>query len=96
MLRTFHPMPAFSHTAEITCFLDKDHTAQGLGERVLNFLEREGRQQGITTILANISSLNTGSIHFYRKNGFKECGRFEKVGQKNGQFFDTVWMQKML
>lgn len=96
MLRTFNPMPAFSHTAEITYFIDIDHTGKGLGKILLEFLEREGQKRGITTILANISSLNTGSINFHKKNGFIECGRFVKVGQKKGQIFDTVWMQKML
>jgi phosphinothricin acetyltransferase len=96
MLRTFNPMPVFSHTAEITYFIDKDHTGKGLGKALLEFLEREGRERGITTILANISSFNSGSIHFHKNNGFIECGRFKKVGKKNGQIFDTVWMQKML
>jgi phosphinothricin acetyltransferase len=96
MLRTFNQMPAFSRTAEITYFIDNDHTGKGLGKTLLEFLEREGRERGIATILANISSLNTGSIHFHKNNGFVEAGRFKKVGKKNGQIFDTVWMQKML
>ena len=96
MLRTFNPMPAFSHTAEITYFINIDHTGKGLGRNLLEFLEREGRKSGITNILANISSLNTGSINFHENNGFTECGRFKKVGKKKGQLFDAVWMQKML
>jgi phosphinothricin acetyltransferase len=96
MLRTDNPVPAFSHTSEITYFIDSDHTGKELGKTLLEFLEREGRERGITTILANISSLNTGSISFHKNNGFTECGRFKKVGKKNGQIFDTVWMQKML
>jgi phosphinothricin acetyltransferase len=96
MLRTFNPMPAFSHTAEITYFIDSDHTGKGLGKTLLEFLEREGRERGIMTVLANISSLNTDSINFHKNNAFIECGRFKKVGKKNGQIFDTVWMQKML
>ncbi len=74
----------------------KDQNGKGLGKILLEFLEREERERGITTILVNISSLNTGSINFYENNGFTECGRIKKVGNKNGQIFDTVWMQKML
>lgn len=96
MLRTFNPMPAFSHTAEITYFIGSDHTGKGLGKTLLEFLQRQGLERGIITILANISSLNTGSINFHKNNGFIECGRFLKVGKKKGQIFDTVWMQKML
>jgi phosphinothricin acetyltransferase len=96
MLRQFHPIPAFSHTVEITYFIDIDYTGKGFGKALLKFLEQGARERGITTILANISSLNTGSINFHKNNGFIECGRFKKVGKKNGRIFDTVWMQKML
>ena len=96
MLRTHNPMPTFSQTAEVTYFIHPDHTGVGLGKMLLSFLEKGAVEKGITNILANISSLNPRSIEFHQKNGFKECGRFRKVGKKNGQEFDTVWMQKML
>ena len=96
MLRAHNPMPVFSHTAEITYFLHPDHTGKGLGKRLLEFLETEGRGKGITIILANISSLNPGSVKFHRQNGFMECGRFRNIGKKNGQLFDTIWMEKTL
>jgi L-amino acid N-acyltransferase YncA len=96
MLRAHNPMPAFSHAAEITYFLDPEHTGKGLGRTMLEFLEKEGLKKGITTILACISSLNPGSINFHRNNGFIECGRFRDIGKKKGEIFDTVWMQKMI
>jgi phosphinothricin acetyltransferase len=95
MLRTHNPMPTFSQTAEVTYFIHPDYTGVGLGKMLLSFLEKGAVEKGITNILANISSLNPRSIEFHQKNGFKECGRFRKVGKKNGQEFDTVWMQKM-
>lgn len=95
-LRAHNPMPVFSQTAEIAYFMHPDYTGKGLGKMLLAFLEKGGRKKGITNILASISSLNTKSIEFHKKNGFTECGRFMKVGRKNGRDFDTVWMQKML
>ena len=96
MLRTHNPMPTFSLTAEVTYFIHPDHTGKGLGKMLLSSLEKGAVKKGITNILANISSLNSRSIEFHQKNGFIECGRFKKVGMKNGQEFDTIWMQKML
>ncbi|MEW6380946.1 MAG: N-acetyltransferase family protein [bacterium] len=69
---------------------------KGIGTALLRRLLDEGKSQGIRTVLANISSLNEASIRFHQKHGFVECGRFKAVCRKNGQFFDTVWMQKML
>lgn len=96
MLRVHNPITAFSQTAEVTYFIHPDHTRKGLGTLMLDFLEKRAIQKGIKTILASISSLNPQSINFHQKNGFIECGRFNKVGKKKGRQFDTIWMQKML
>lgn len=94
MLRPHNQMPAFRHTAEVTCFISPDLTGQGIGGRVLERLEAEGRKAGIRNILACISSKNEGSIRFHARAGFTQCGRFTNAGKKWGAFFDTVWMQK--
>jgi len=96
MLRAHRPIPEFRHAAEIMYFLHPDHLGKGLGRMLLQYLEEEGRRQGITTILAHISSRNPLSLRFHLRNGFLQCGRFEGVGKKHGLSFDTVWMQKML
>ena len=96
MLRTHNPRPAFAETADVTYFIKAEHTGKGLGKLLLQFLETEGRKKGIRNILANISSLNPGSIDFHLGNGFIECGYFKEVGKKKGRFFDTIWMQKKL
>ena len=69
---------------------------KGIGKRLLDHLEENGRVQGITCLLACISSRNPGSITFHARNGFAECGRFKAVAEKKGVSFDTVWMQKMI
>jgi L-amino acid N-acyltransferase YncA len=93
-LRSYHPAPAFRHTAEITYFIHPDHTRRGLGTKILNHLIQEAKKINITIILANISSLNEISLNFHRQHGFSESGRFHGVGEKFGQKFDVIWMQK--
>lgn len=96
LLRAYHAFPVFSRTAFITCFIKPGLTGKGIGTRILEYLVSQGREMGITSILADISSLNPQSINFHRKNGFRECGRFEGVGVKNGKVFDVVYMQRQL
>ncbi|MFA4876711.1 MAG: N-acetyltransferase family protein [Methanoregula sp.] len=96
LLRPYSPMPTFCHTAEITYFIRPELTGKGLGSRMLDHLQKKAEEQGITTILASISSLNEGSIRFHERHGFVECGRFLKVAEKKGFVFDTVWMQIFL
>lgn len=96
LLRPHNPIPAFSETAEITYFVKPGYTNQGIGSLMLEFLLQGARNRGLSSILAGISSLNEVSINFHKKNGFIECGRFQRIGRKHGQTFDVVWMQKML
>ena len=95
-LRPYSPHSTFAHTAQITCFLDPAHTRKGIGTAVLHQLENAASAQGITKILAHISSRNPASHAFHAKHGFVECGRFPGIGRKWGEPFDIVWMIKSL
>ena len=96
MLRPYNPMPAFSSVAELTCFISLTHTRAGLGTAILEHLISNAKKKEIRTILANISSRNTGSIAFHERQGFKKCGCFREIGRKRGEPFDVIWMQKMI
>jgi phosphinothricin acetyltransferase len=95
-LRPFRNSETFRRTAEITYFILPEHTRKGLGTKLLQVLERKANEMNITTLLANISSLNNQSLKFHAKNGFRRCGTFRKIGRKFGKDFDVVWMQKFL
>jgi phosphinothricin acetyltransferase len=92
-LSPIHPAATVRRAAQLAYFLAPGHTGQGLGSRLLQALIDAGRQMGVDTFLAHISSLNEGSIRFHLRHGFTECGRFRRVGTKHGQDFDMVWMQ---
>ena len=95
-LRAFIPFDTMKRTATITYFILPEYTRKGIGTAILEHLIEKAKKMGIDTILANISSLNEKSINFHLKNGFREVGRFKKVGKKFGRDFDVVWMQKMI
>jgi phosphinothricin acetyltransferase len=95
-LRAYSPHATFAHTAQSTIFLDPEHTRAGIGTEVLLHLEEGARSQGITRILAHISSRNPASIAFHYKHGFAHCGRFPGIGRKWGEPFDVIWMVKTL
>ena len=93
-LRPYSPFPTFSRAAEITNFISPEYTRIGIGQQILDRLLDQARRMGIATILASISSLNSASLAFHKKNGFVECGRFVGIGRKMGQAFDVVWTQR--
>ncbi len=96
MLRPYSPFPAFSGAAEISYFLTQGCTGHGIGRLMLDHLVSEARAKGLRTILANVSSLNEGSMRFHLKHGFVRCGTLQAIGCKNGREFDVVYFQLML
>lgn len=96
LLRSHHPMPAFSRAAEISIFIHPECKGNGIGRSLSLRLVGEAKKMGITSILASISSRNDESITFHGRLGFRECGRFKAIGRKWGEDFDVVWMQRIL
>ncbi|MGD9100691.1 MAG: GNAT family N-acetyltransferase [Anaerolineae bacterium] len=92
-LSSYHPADSFRRTTKIAYFIMPEHTGKGLGATILEKLVAQAREQEIEIILANISSRNEGSLRFHCRHGFRECGRFRRIGQKFGKDFDVVWMQ---
>lgn len=95
-LRPHHSADSFRRAAEITYFILPGHTRQGLGTAILELFVEQAGALGVDTILACVSSKNSESLKFHGKSGFRECGRFVKVGRKFGEDFDAVWLQKRL
>jgi phosphinothricin acetyltransferase len=96
MLRPYSPIPAFSRTSELSCFLDPGYKGMGIGTMILEALEDGARQMGITSILATVSSLNEESLRFHFAWGFARQGVLDGIGWKKGRSFDVVLLQKML
>lgn len=96
LLRPYHFIQAFKHTAETSYFILPEFVGKGLGSKLLSLLTEETKSLDIRVLLANISSLNTPSLNFHLNHGFIECGRFQNIGTKFGKGFDVVWMQKFI
>ena len=96
LLRPIHPASSLRRTAEVTYFISPTFTRHGIGSALLSHLVERAKKMGIDSLVASISSKNPQSIAFHKKNGFCECGRFQRAGRKNGEDFDIVWMQNHL
>ncbi|MCC8153778.1 MAG: N-acetyltransferase family protein [Tannerellaceae bacterium] len=95
-LKAYNSFPTFKSTAEISYFIDEKYVGKGLGKIVLDKVIDAAREQGVTTILASVSSKNPHSLSFHRKHGFSECGRFREIGRKFGEAFDVVYFSKQI
>jgi phosphinothricin acetyltransferase len=96
LLKPYLLPDTLERTAEVSYFLLPEHTGLGLGSRMLEILCAEALARGVDNLLANVSSLNQGSLRFHERHGFVQVGRFPKVGRKWDQDFDLIWLQKVL
>ena len=92
----YRPREAFSPTAEVTIYLRKDHTGQGLGTKALGLLETSARENGFHSLVALVCHENAASIRLFEKNEYALNGRVRDVGFKFGRFLDLLLFQKML
>lgn len=94
LLKPFLPFPAFRKTGVLTYFLAPEATGKGLGSRLLERLAADAKEKGMSMLVANMSSRNDASIRFHRRHGFSEAGNLAGVGEKFGEAFGVLWMQR--
>ena len=94
LTKPFLPFPAFAKCCMLTYFIQPAYMNRGLGTRLLDRLTRDAKKMGLDIMVANMASKNEPSVRFHLKNGFEESGRLRNVGNKFGESFDVIWMQK--
>jgi phosphinothricin acetyltransferase len=94
LLKLFLPFPVFWKTGMLSYFIAPDATRAGLGSRLLERLNDEAKKGGMTMLVANMSSRNEVSICFHQRHGFSDAGTLHDVGEKFGEPFGILWMQR--
>lgn len=100
---TFKDRRAYDYSVETTIYIDKAYKKHGIGKRLYSELESELLKQKIRNLYACIAYtenenefLTNGSMEFHKKMGFSLVGTFHKTGYKFQQWFDMIWMEKLL
>lgn len=99
----FKDREAYDWSVETTVYVRKDSRRGGIGKLLYSQLEQSLADMGILNMNACIASpvaegpyLTDDSLRFHHALGFTEVGCFHNSGYKFGQWFDMVWMEKMI
>lgn len=93
---SFHARAAYQYCAEVSVYTQNDKRSLGAGKALYAVLERILKQQNVLNLNACITYPNEASIRFHKKNGFIENAHFHKCGYKLDQWWDMIWMEKMI
>lgn len=102
---TFKERAAYDKCVELTIYLDRNERRRGLGRMLYDALEPALAERGITNLYACIGvpvsgesdrGIDRASERFHRRMGFETCGEFHKCGQKFGQYYSMIWMEKLI
>ncbi len=99
----FKDRSAYDWSVESTVYVRRDCRKSGIGKALYTSLESALQSMGILNMNACIACpieknkyLTDDSIRFHEALGFSEVGRFHKSGCKFGEWFDMIWMEKLI
>ena len=84
----------YKGVAEVTIYIAKNQRGQGIGKQLLDALVIESEKEGFWTLQAGIFSENRASIQLHKSCGFREVGIREKIGKRDGIWYDNVLMER--
>lgn len=80
--------------AEVSIYVSPSEAGKGVGNALLNALIEKSEQQGYWTLQASIFPENIASLYIHFKNGFREVGRRERIGEMDGIWRDTIILER--
>lgn len=99
----FKSRRAYDWAVETSIYVKKGEHAKGYGRKLYTALEEILKRQQVQNVNACITYteqenqyLTNGSMTFHSRLGYQFVGRFHKCGYKFGQWFDMIWMEKMI
>lgn len=99
----FHTRAAFSHSAEISIYVDEKERGRGLGRLFYNEIEKILARQNIFRAYASIAVsekpdpyLTDGSIRFHEAMGYRKVAEHHECGYKFGHWYSLIYVEKEL
>src|SRR3954453_3811642 len=87
---------AYAGVAEHGVYVSPDARGQGVGKRLLNALAHAAEQAGYHKLTSRVFTTNHASLALHRAAGFREVGIQRHHGQLDGDWKDTMLVERLL
>jgi L-amino acid N-acyltransferase YncA len=85
---------AYAGVAEVSVYVAANDRNAGVGRALLDALIAESEKNGIWTLQAAVFPENAATIALHLRCGFREVGRRERIGKLNGEWRDTILLER--
>jgi L-amino acid N-acyltransferase YncA len=95
-LNVFNARPAYRHVADFSVYVERAWRGKGVGHRLLERLIEIAREVGYHKMVLSTFPTNAGGVRLYERLGFSRVGVHHEQGMLDGQWVDTLIMEKLL
>lgn len=95
-LNVFNPREAYRFVADFSIYVDRAARGTGVGRAMLTRLIELGREHGYHKLVLSAFPTNASGVALYTKLGFRTVGVYREQGRLDGQWVDTIVMEKLL
>jgi L-amino acid N-acyltransferase YncA len=85
---------AYAGVAEVSVYVAANRRSAGVGRALLEALIAESERNGIWMLQAVVFPENAATIALHLRCGFREVGRRERIGKLNGEWRDTILLER--
>jgi ribosomal protein S18 acetylase RimI-like enzyme len=86
-------LDSMAHVGQIGTFLLPEWRGRGLGQQLWSTTRSFARDAGYRKLVIQVRASNSGAQAFYRRLGFRECGRFARQVIIDGVEDDELLME---
>jgi phosphinothricin acetyltransferase len=93
---TYRPRDCYAGIGEFSIYVHEDWRHAGVGRVLLPVLIDAAGKAGFWKLLSRVFPENTASLRLAAACGFREVGTYEKHGQLDGVWRDTVIIERLI
>jgi L-amino acid N-acyltransferase YncA len=95
-LNRFNSRSAYDAVADFSVYVERATRGTGVGSELLSRLIVLARELGYHKMVLSALANNSAGIALYTRAGFTRVGVYREQGQLDGQWVDTLIMEKIL
>jgi L-amino acid N-acyltransferase YncA len=95
-LNVFNPRQAYQYVADLSVYVAREWRGKGIGTQLLQAIIPLARQLEYHKIVLSAFPFNPAGMRLYERQGFTTVGIYKDMGWVDGQWVDTIIMEKLL